>query len=83
MDAEPSVCRQRQVPEPHLMQSEQVECALLHGDVVHLIGLQGNPSQSPAGLLARGPGQPTLEVSILTLTELHILQGLQNGHLRN
>lgn len=63
------------------MQSEQVERALLYSDVIHFVGLQGNPSQSPAGLLARGPGQPALEVGILALAELHIFQGLQNGHL--
>lgn len=67
--------------EPHLVQSERVECALLHSDVIHLIALQGNPSQSPASLLARSPGQPALEMGILALAELHILQGLQNGHL--
>lgn len=69
--------------EPHLVQCEQVECALLHSDVIHLVALQGNPSQSPASLLGGGPGQPAPEVSILALTELHVLQGFQNGHLRD
>lgn len=55
---------------------------MLHRDIVHLIGLKGHSSQGPVGLLAQGPGQPATEVGILTLAEMHVLQGLQDGHLR-
>lgn len=74
-------CGWRQVPGSHLVKSERVECALLHCNVIHFVGLQGHPSQGPASLLAGGPGQLASEMGILALAELHILQGLQNGHL--
>lgn len=75
-------CGWRQVPGSHLVEGERVQCAVLHCDVVHLVGLQGNPSQGPAGLLAAGSGQTALEMGILALAELHIPQGLQDGHIR-
>ena len=56
---------------------------MLHRDVVHLVGLQGHASQGPVGLLAQSPRQSALEVGILALAELSVLQGLQDGHLRN
>lgn len=59
-----------------------MECALLYCNVIHFVGLQGHSSQGPASLPATGPGQPASEMGILALAELHILQGLQNGHLR-
>lgn len=65
------------------MQGEQVECAVLHRDVIHLVGLQGHPSQGPVGLLAQSPRQSAPEVGVLALAELSVLQGLQDGHLRN
>lgn len=73
----------RRSGEHHLVQGEQVECAVLHRDVVHLIGLQGHPSQGPVGLLAQSPRQSAPEVGVLALAELSVLQGLQDGHLRN
>lgn len=73
----------RRSGEQHLVQGERVECVVLHRDVVHLVGLQGHPSQGPVGLLAQSPRQAAPEVSVLALAELSVLQGLQDGHLRN
>ena len=76
-------CRAQEVWGHHLVQGEQVERAMLHRDVVHLVGLQGHASQGPVGLLAQRPRQSAPEVGVLALAELSVLQGLQDGHLRN
>lgn len=76
-------CRAQAVWGHHLVQGEPVERAMLHRDVVHLVGLQGHASQGPVGLLARRPRQSAPEVGVLALAELSVLQGLKDGHLRN
>lgn len=82
-EAPGSTAGHRRSGEHHLVQGERVECAMLHGDVVHLVGLQGHASQGPVGLLAQSPRQSAPEVGVLAFAELSVLQGLQDGHLRN